>query len=192
MPKGATLITVDYASTPALKAMLEKHQVHTIVSALYDEAGAEQLRLIEAAKASLCTKRFIASDWGCRFPADAVDVLPFVAWRFKAIEELRKSQLEWTVVHTGYFMDYYGRSCNKSGPPFVVDVFAKVAAIPGTGDEYLALTHTRDVGRFVAELLALEMGQWEETTYLFGERVTWNQVVKEAEGILGMCFPWPK
>ena len=180
---------MDYGSVDAMAAMLESNNVHTVISTLYDEAGAAQLKLIEAATATQCTKRFIASDWGVQFPPEAVKELPFVEWRFKAIDALRGSGLEWTRVHNGYFLDYYGHSSNMTGPPFIVDVVARTAVIPGAGDEMLALTHTHDVGRFVAALLSLPAGEWEEATFLYGERVTWVDVIKTAEDITGKTNP---
>lgn len=188
--RNATLVSVDYQSIEAMASMLESNNVHTVVSALYDEAGAEQLKLIEAARKSHCTQRFIASDWGVQFPPEAVRELPFVAWRFKAIDALQGSGLEWTRVHNGYFLDYYGHSSNMTGPPFIVDVAARTAVIPGVGDEVLALTHTHDVGRFVAALLSLPVGEWEEATFMYGERVTWQDVIKTAEEVTGKRIIW--
>lgn len=178
---------MDYSSITSLTAMLESNKVNSVVSALYDEAGAEQLNLIAAAEASCCTVRFIASDWGVTFPPESVELFPFVAWRFQAIEALKKTTLEWTRVHPGYFMDYYGRSSNVTGSPFVIDVPGNAAAIPGSGNEPLAMTHTYDVGRFVGALLSLESGQWDESTYLYGERVTWNEVLTLVENARGTC-----
>lgn len=193
--RNVTLVSVDYQSVEAMASMLESNNVHTVISALYDEAGAEQLKLIEAARVSHCTQRFIASDWGVQFPPEAVRELPFVEWRFKAIDALQGSGLEWTRVHNGYFLDYYGHSSNMTGPPFIVDVAARAAVIPGVGDEVLALTHTHDVGRFVAALLSLPAGEWEEATFMYGERVTWKDVIKTAEEITGkrtMCCKQPQ
>ncbi len=102
------------------------------------------------------------------------------------VEELRKSNLEWTRFNQGFCLDYYGMPHVKSylAPlTFVVDMASKTAAIPGTGDEPMTLTYSFDLAKFVVASLGLP--RWEEESYCAGEKTTWNKFVKGAEEILG-------
>lgn len=100
---------------------------------------------------------------------------------------LRSTTLEWTRFSVGFFMDYYGIPAIKTYLPpmsFVVDMNSKKAAIPGTGDEPMALTYSYDVARFVSAYLGAP--KWEELTYVYGEKTTWNAFIKVAEEVTGM------
>ena len=115
---------------------------------------------------------------------------PVYQAREDAIIELRKTNLEWTRVANGYFMDYYGYPHVKTYLQplfFVVDVPNKAAGIPGTGDEVLAFTYTQDVARFTVASLSLP--KWEEVTYIYGEKSTFNKLVALAEEARGMLAP---
>lgn len=86
----------------------------------------------------------------------------------------------------GYFLDYYGPPSLKSymnRVTFVVDVANKKAGIPGTGNEPMTFTYTYDVAKFV--VAALDLPKWEEVTYCYGEKTTWNEFVKQAEEATG-------
>lgn len=100
---------------------------------------------------------------------------------------LRSTTLEWTRFSVGLFMDYYGIPAIKTHfPPmsFAVDMSSKKAAIPGTGNEMLALTYSYDVAKFVSAHLGAP--NWEEETYVYGEKTTWNAFIKVAEEVTGM------
>ena len=84
-------------------------------------------------------------------------------------------------------MDYFG-------PPdasylrlitLIVDVENAKAAIPGDGNTPVALTHSRDVAKFVAEALSLD--EWPEAFFVAGEKLTMNELVSVAESVKGMC-----
>lgn len=84
-------------------------------------------------------------------------------------------------------MDYYGIPAIKTHLPpmsFVVDMNSKKAAIPGTGNEPIALTYSHDVAKFVS--MYLDAPKWEEITYVYGEKTTWNAFIKVAEEVTGM------
>lgn len=60
------LIQIDYNDIPSMTAELERHNVHTIISAIglvSSETSQSQLNLIEAAEMSRSTKRFIPSEY---------------------------------------------------------------------------------------------------------------------------------
>jgi hypothetical protein len=67
---------------------------------------------------------------------------------------------------------------------FVVDMNSKKAAIPGTGNEPIALTYSYDVAKFVSAYLSAP--HWEEITYVYGEKTTWNAFIRVAEEVTGM------
>ena len=97
---------------------------------------------------------------------------------------LQESSLEWTRFVVGFFLDYYGIPFIKTYLPpmsFVVDMANKRAVIPGTGEEPISFTYTYDVARFVDAFL--EMPKWEQITYCYGEKTTWNEFIKVAEQV---------
>ena len=86
-------------------------------------------------------------------------------------------------------MDYWGIPAVKSWlvrMPLVfwLDIPNNAAAIPGSGNTPAVFTHTSDVARFVAASLGLP--KWEPDTYIFGDRVTWNEFLHWAEDAKGM------
>jgi hypothetical protein len=94
--------------------------------------------------------------------------------------------LEWTRFAVGFFLDYFGMPYIKthlSSLTFVVDMANKAVAIPGTGNDPVAFTYSIDVAKFVA--VALELPTWEETTFCYGEKMTWNSFVQVAEEVRG-------
>lgn len=100
--------------------------------------------------------------------------------------ELRKTNLEWTKFVNGFFLDYYGAPHIKTNLPTItlaIDMKSRKAAIPGTGNEPVAFTYSYDVAKFVSKIL--DMNEWQETTYCYGEIMTWNEFIKVAEDVTG-------
>lgn len=67
------LIKVDYNDINAVTNILEKHNVHTVISTIsviMPEAGAAERNLIKAAAEAAPTKRFVQSDWGVPAPLE--------------------------------------------------------------------------------------------------------------------------
>jgi hypothetical protein len=124
-----------------------------------------------------------------------VAVFPLAGLKLQSIAELKKTNLEWTRVNTGYFLDYWGMPKVPSylvPNTVVVDLPANVAAIPGSGNTPVVFTHTFDVAKYVSAALDLE--KWEEDSYIIGDKVTWNEFValaEEAKGELihNPCIP---
>jgi hypothetical protein len=65
----------------------------------------------------------------------------------------------------------------------VLDMANNAAAIPGSGNVPLVFTHTRDTAKFVAASLGLE--KWDVETYIKGDKMTFNEVLKVAENAKG-------
>ncbi|KAM3518129.1 hypothetical protein NHJ13051_008418 [Beauveria bassiana] len=191
---GAPIVPTDYYDTKAITKILEDRNVHTLVSAITMGSPADgrpppEIQLIQAADASKCTKRMISSDWGFPHTKDHIDKLDSVIYKLDAQKELaRVTDLETTYFLIGTFMDYWGPAKKTRLAPFpvVLDIPNYMAAIPGSGDTPVVFTHTIDVAKFVAASLALT--HWDPVTYIMGDKLSWNQVVKLAEAARGREF----
>ncbi|KAK1826069.1 hypothetical protein QBC39DRAFT_394531 [Podospora conica] len=105
------------------------------------------------------------------------------------LKELRATSLESTVVVNSFFLDYFVAPRVPSyQPPFamLLDVAHNTAAIPGSGDIPVVFTHTFNIARFVPALLAKP--KWDETTYIIGDKLTWNEFLALTEEAKGEKF----
>lgn len=112
--------------------------------------------------------------------------LPPIAGKLAAKRAIQKTGLEYTLFSTGWFLDYYGIPHIKSylSPfTFVVDVANYAAAIPGDGNTKVTFTYTWDTAKFVAAAMDLE--KWSETSWIVGDRKTYNEVLSLAEEVRG-------
>ncbi|KAM6506566.1 hypothetical protein FSOLCH5_013540 [Fusarium solani] len=192
-PGEPKTVQVDYNDIDGLAAVLDKYQVNTVISALSlatDEAGQNQVNLIEAAKRTSSTKRFIPSEYGSRWNRESPPPMPNYRGKLKAIRALEDSALEYTAVCNSFFLDYLGvphiPTALAYAPNVFIDLDNKFAAIPGDGTVSFVATHTRDVGRFVVALLDVE--KWERVYTMHGSRQTMLEAVKLAEGLTGSKF----
>ncbi|KAG7148679.1 Oxidoreductase BOA1 like protein [Verticillium longisporum] len=154
---GAQIVVTDYSSADELAKQLQDKNVLTVVSALSSQASSlQEIVLIQAAQKSSTTT-----------PLD-------------------KTQLEWTAVANGLFLDYWGFPHVESYLQpiiLILDLAANRAAIPGSGNTPVVFTYTRDVAKFTAKLLTLD--KWEPVSYIIGDKVSWNEFVKTAEQVRG-------
>ncbi|KAI8311137.1 hypothetical protein K4K61_012710 [Colletotrichum sp. SAR11_59] len=190
------IIEVDYADVEATTGTLEKHNVHTLISALTTTQSLKaqdqipEIQLIQAADAAKATRRFVPSDWGIALDEGDRDVLFNAGFKLdsrKALEET--TDLEHTSFHNGFFLDYWCMPAVKSHmTPWtvVVDMASNAAVLPGSGNVNVTFTHTSDVGRYVAAWL--DVREWEPRTFLVGDTVTWNQFLAIAEDVKGTKF----
>lgn len=126
------------------------------------------------------------------FPNDiasrSLRILPNIL-RDQNVEALRKTNLEWTQIHNGLFLDYYGMPHVESYlSPLVVfvDIAHRTAAIPGaTGDEMINFSYTKDVGKFV--VAAMSLPKWDEVFHCYSDQATISEIVKLAEEATGSC-----
>ncbi|WAO90212.1 NAD(P)-bd-dom domain-containing protein [Fusarium falciforme] len=181
---GAPVIGVDYDDVDALQAVLEKHEINAIISALALHiigVGQAQINLIKAADKSEPTKRFVTSTWAVRPELKWFDLLPHGFQHVASYTELDKTQLEWTAFNVGWFLEYYAMPNVETYIPqttFVVDMANRHASIPGDGKQKMSFTYTKDVAKFV--VAALDLPKWERNTYAIGEKYTWEEFVKIA------------
>ncbi|KAL4966430.1 uncharacterized protein BDV14DRAFT_198887 [Aspergillus stella-maris] len=189
---GPHMITVNYDDIDSLVETLESNDIHTVISAFginNSSLAKSQANLIEAAKRSRLTKRFVPTSFAIPYPEDAVEVLPQLEDYFAAIETLRKSDLEFTVFHCGLLLDYYGGPGFKSQMKhniIVIDLANKMAAIPGDGNAPVTFTYTIDLAKFV--VASLDLTAWEEESRAVGDTLTWNEFLSLAEETVGAKF----
>lgn len=110
--------------------------------------------------------------------------------REQSVKALRETDLEWTQVHNGLYLDYFGLPHIESYlSPLVVfvDIAHRAAAIPGTtGDELLTVSYTKDVAKFV--VAALSLPKWDEEMHCYSDYVTIRDIVELAEEVTGTCL----
>ncbi|OLN93245.1 Isoflavone reductase IRL 2-like protein [Colletotrichum chlorophyti] len=178
---GASIIVVNYADVEATTKALEDNDVHTVISAINmmppTGEAPKEFELIQAADSSKATK-------------SQINRLGSVPHKLRAKTLLKETKdLEYTLIHNGFFLDYWGLPAVKSNmTPFtlVVDIPGNAASIPGSGNTPVAFTHTTDVAKYVAAALDLE--KWEPETYIVADKVTWNEFVQLAEAAKGTKF----
>lgn len=93
-------------------------------------------------------------------------------------------------MYNGYFLDYFGMPyCESYMLPEVpyIDIPAGKAAIPGSGDDRVTFTHTKDVAKFVRKLIESN-DTWPNRSLIAGDVVTLNEVVEVAEQARGTKF----
>lgn len=113
---------------------------------------------------------------------------PMAAPRLRLLEILRDTELEWTALFTGIFLDFYALTVSSyvRRTALAVDIDGNAAAIPGDGTYPMYFTHTSDIAKYTVALLGVS--QWEQKYYLYADRKTWNEVVEIAEAAKGTKF----
>ncbi|KAJ4341946.1 hypothetical protein N0V95_007071 [Ascochyta clinopodiicola] len=196
VPEGdhaVPVFAVEYSNIEQLAQILEENKVHTVISTIvmYDPVAAQSERnLIAAAAKSASTKRFVQSNWGDKTPEDETLRIAPNIFREQSLEDLRKTDLEWTQIHNGHFLDYYGMPHVETYlTPLVifVDIGHRTAAIPGSsGNEKISFSYTKDVGKFV--VAALGLPKWDEALHCYSDQATVSEIVKLAEEATGEKF----
>lgn len=112
--------------------------------------------------------------------------LPHTFWRQLAFTEAKKTNLQVTRFWNGLWLDYYASSALKSHmreSPCVLDIANKVAGIPGDGNTPVVFTYSYDLARFVKAILGER--EWPETCVVIGVKISWNEFLGKAEGVVG-------
>ncbi|KAK6206841.1 NmrA-like family protein [Colletotrichum tabaci] len=139
---GPKFIGADYTNLDSLIKILESQNIDTVISTigLHNEATEKaQLNLIEAAKRSSKTKRFIPSEFGAMNTLEFAKIEPYANVWVRAADALKASGLEYTRFINGFFLDYWGMPYIKTYMPmykFAFDMENYKAAIPGTGKKF--------------------------------------------------------
>ncbi|TFK33122.1 hypothetical protein BDQ12DRAFT_615860 [Crucibulum laeve] len=185
---GATIKQVDYTSIDTLTSALRG--IHTVISTIFPADLTPTRNLLKAAIAA-GVKRFVPSEfaWGEETNAE------FDVYNNKKElwDEVRASGLEYTAFRNGLFLDYFAAGAPvgyEEAPlriaPALLDIGAEKNELPGTGEEKITFTSVRDIGEFVSAAILLE--KWPEELGMAGETTTLNQIVRDAEEIVGRKF----
>ncbi|KAH8774575.1 hypothetical protein F5883DRAFT_15742 [Diaporthe sp. PMI_573] len=176
---GVQQFVTDYSVASVLEGI---EGSSALISAILDYTPAfidVHRRLIEAATKSKTCKRFIPAEYGGNLE-DFPDQPAFYS-RLQGViraELAAQDDLEWTLLSTGWFVDYVVPARNRklpdAGEAIPVNIAGNSMLIPGTGNEPLDVSAVRDVARAVAKLL--QAPQWERYTYISGEKTTWNEI----------------
>lgn len=176
---GVQQFVTDYSVASVLEGIKGST---ALISAILDYTPAfidVHRRLIEAARKSKTCKRFIPAEYGGNLE-DFPDQPGFYS-RLQGViraELAAQDELEWTLLSTGWFVDYVvparNRRLQDAGDAIPVNIAGNSMLIPGTGKEPLDVTAVRDVARAVAKLL--HAPQWERYTYISGGKTTWNDI----------------
>ncbi|CAG7558835.1 unnamed protein product [Fusarium equiseti] len=176
----------------ALVRLLESEQVDTVISCLPidgDESGQAQLNLIEAANLSKSTKRFLPSEFGMVYREDNIAHIPSYHWKLKATDALEKTDLEFSLVSIGLFLDYWAAPripTHIRAVNIIIDPENNAAVIPGDGNNPIVLTHSTDAAKFTIALL--DLPHWKRRHSIVANRTTLNHAVRLAEEVKGTKF----
>ncbi|KAB8236597.1 NmrA-like family protein [Aspergillus alliaceus] len=187
----ARLIVVDYDNIEGLKDTLESNNIGTVICTINANGSSlPERNLVSAAEKSSATSRFIPSIFaGLEYPTKYPESSPIAKTKFEVLQELEKTSLTYTAFYVGMFMDYYGSPLLQSHVsrfPMFVDIASKRAAIPGSGTEPVVFTHVLDIARFVVR--TLDLTDWPKESYVIGDRVTLQELVRTAEEVKGTRF----
>ncbi|KGO66943.1 hypothetical protein PEX1_078190 [Penicillium expansum] len=188
---GALIVAIDYRNAESIESALEANNIDTVICTINSQDDLEPERnLILAADKSRTTRRIIPSVFaGFTYPIKYPDSTPVAKAKSEAIKAVQKTSLEYTAFYNGIFLDYYAApqlKSNISPWPLFVDILHESAAVPGSGDDLVVFTHSTDIAKFV--VLSLDLAEWREESYVLGEKLTWNEFIRLAEGAKGSKF----
>lgn len=172
-------IVTDYSVPSITQAIKDCDMLISMILSYGADFIDVHMKLIEACQASPKCKRFIPSEYG----GDLENHPDLPVFYYRTREPIRKvlreqTELEWTLVSVGWFMDYVLPSKNRylrdPGTAFPVDVTGKRIIIPGTGNDPIDITAARDVVAALAMLAAAP--RWDPYTYISGEKTSWNNL----------------
>ncbi|RSL98689.1 hypothetical protein CDV31_012474 [Fusarium ambrosium] len=185
-------LRVDYDDPDAIAKAFEEAGVNIVICAIAvvnPEANQSQKNLIRAAEKSATTERFVISSFDMLHVKEDTELSPLARYTFEAIDELEKTQLTYTRIANGWFLDYYGMPHWKTHlEPWinVMNVEKKWAVIPGDGSVKASFITSQDMSRFVARLMDLE--KWNKVSPIFANTLSFNELVEMAEKARGCKF----
>ncbi|CDK28003.1 unnamed protein product [Kuraishia capsulata CBS 1993] len=183
--EGVDFRIVDFTSVDSITENLR--DCDGLVSCMLDmtmNSVTVHLNMIEAMLKTEKCKKFLPAEYGgdiMKYP----DQPSFYYENHQPVREklrsLPKGQLEYSLLAIGYLCDYFVPSKNryiKDFDPFPLNLKENTLIIPGTGDERVSYTPTRDVAKAIASLF-LTSEPWEDITWISGETTTWNKILAE-------------
>ena len=115
-----------------------------------------------------------------------IDINPLAKYTFEAIDALDKSDLEYTRVVNGWFLDYYGMPHWKTSlHPWIniLNMDEKWAVVPGDGTASATFITTQDLGQFIGRLMDAPV--WNKESTIIGNEIQFDELVAKAEKIRG-------
>ncbi|CDK24052.1 unnamed protein product [Kuraishia capsulata CBS 1993] len=183
--EGVDFRLVDFTSLDSLVEALKDCDglVSTILDYSETNVTIHNLLIDAMLKTPKCRK-FIPSEYGSDL-LNYPDQPSFYYFCHNPIrEKLRalpkgEDQLQYTLLSTGYLADYFNPSSNryiKDFDMFPLNLKEKTLTIPGTGDELVSFTSTRDIAKAITNLF-LSNEPWEDITFIAGETNSWNKIL---------------
>ncbi|KAL9003651.1 MAG: hypothetical protein Q9188_003495 [Gyalolechia gomerana] len=186
-PANVHCLSISYDNVDDLISLLRNNEIHTVISTLNPpttEVQAAQDNLIRAAAQAHTVKRFMPSECAIEeltFSQTTSMLSRCQTFKRQSITVLEQHlNLEYTMVYNGYFLDHYGM-------PHYVDIAACKAAIPGSGNDKVAFTLTRDVAKFVRNMVESDE-KWPVRILIAGDTVSLNELLEVAEQARGTKF----
>ncbi|CAG8788977.1 20159_t:CDS:2, partial [Racocetra persica] len=176
--KGAEIVYADYNDKSDLIKAIKGTDV--FISAVRGNGSFYdvQLPLLNAAKEA-GVKRFIPSDFGFDLAAlkdNGIEPHQFIEGKFRFMEELDKSGLEYTHISTGIFTEFL----EKSG----FDIKNKKATFLADGNTKIYTTSLVDIGRYTVESLKVPEAR-NGNIGVYGAILTYNEMLQKFEEATG-------
>jgi len=173
--KGAVLVEGDLKDVASLTAALKGTDV--VLTLVTGESFVQgQLNLIEASKAA-GVKRFFPAEFGGEHYAGQEVPLAY-QWKQSITDAVIKSGLEWTVVFTGVFLEYF------FSPFFGFDLKAGTVSIIGDGKQKVAATDIDDIAKALPHII-LNPKSKNNYVKIVGDRLTQLEGIALVEKITG-------
>lgn len=115
--------------------------------------------------------------------------IPSYHWKLKAADALEKTDLEFSLVSIGLFLDYWAAPripTRLRAANIIIDPENNAAVIPGDGNTPMVLTHSTDAARFTIAML--DLPHWKRRHSIVANRTTLNEAVRLAEEVKGTKF----
>ncbi|KAM0243059.1 hypothetical protein ACHAP5_006933 [Fusarium lateritium] len=107
----------------------------------------------------------------------------------KAVEALEQTNLEFSLVSIGLFLDYWAAPripTNIRAANILIDPEHNAAVIPGDGNNPQVFTHSTDAAKFTVAML--DLPSWKRRYSIAANRMTLNEAVELAEEVKCVKF----
>ncbi|KAM0324906.1 hypothetical protein ACHAQA_007872 [Verticillium albo-atrum] len=176
---GATLRAVDLdGSVDSVAKLLA--DVDIVISTLTLLQLPQELKLISAAKQA-GVGRYVPSFFG---PVSPVGAMFLREKKEEILNHVKQLYLPYTVIDVGWWYQMVvPRPPSQEADP---DAFVQPMPIIGDGDVKIALTDNRDIGRFVARIIA-DGRTLNRSVFAYGDLKTLNEAWSDVESISGVA-----
>ncbi|KAJ3529641.1 hypothetical protein NM208_g9671 [Fusarium decemcellulare] len=186
---------VESYSKETLAELFDTFQITTVISTISTDDTVAFLSthqaILDACRQSSTCKRLIPSDF-----VGNVEHFPDFPRSYSSTRHafrkilVGQSDVEWTSVNQGWLMDYFvhlpfgSKTYIRPYAAWPLDLKKATCRLPGTGNDPLTWTATRDVAKAVVQLM--KQPKWDRYTYVFGETGTWLEVLPKVEKLLNI------